>query len=69
MERLRSELRRSRFDGDINVAALSAGEPAGYLPLLHHALLGCSRALASWRPRAQAELDLLLRFFSKMIKL
>jgi hypothetical protein len=46
--RLREELRRSRFSGTVNLDALSSGDPAGFLPLLHFALLGRSHHVASW---------------------
>ena len=48
LERLRDELRRSRYAGEVNSDALAAGEPAGFLPLLHFALLGFSRLVAKW---------------------
>lgn len=45
--RLREELRRSRYDGGLNLDALTAGDPAGFLPLLHFALLH-SQDIALW---------------------
>jgi hypothetical protein len=48
LERLRLELRALRYDGPFDVTALAAGEPAAYLPILHHAFLGASAPLAEW---------------------
>ena len=38
LEKLRGELKRARYDGDLAVDRLAAGDPVGFLPLLHFAL-------------------------------
>lgn len=48
LERLRLELRVLRYDGPFDTRALAAGEPAAFLPLLHHAFLGHSAHVAQW---------------------
>ena len=48
IERVRDELRKSRYDGPVDLTALASGEPAGYLPLLHFVLLRSSRPVAQW---------------------
>lgn len=48
LQKLQAELRRSKYGGALDVAALSTGEPVGYLPLLHFALLGTSQEVAVW---------------------
>ena len=47
--KLRDALRRAKYDGPVDAPALGLGEPAGYLPLLHYALLHSSRTVAAWR--------------------
>ena len=39
IEKLRDHLRRVHYDSALQVDALAAGEPAGFLPLLHFVLL------------------------------
>ena len=46
--RLREELRRARYDGPLDLDALTAGRPSGFLPLLHFALLRLSHPVALW---------------------
>ena len=48
LEKLRGELKRARYDGDLAVDRLAAGDPVGFLPLLHFALLRFSRNVARW---------------------
>ena len=48
LPRLTDALRRARYSGTFDVGALASGDPAGFLPLLHFALLGVSRAVAVW---------------------
>jgi hypothetical protein len=48
LPRLTEALRRARYAGPLDVAALAAGEPAGFLPVLHFALLGASQRVAAW---------------------
>ena len=48
LEKLRGELKRARYDGDLAVDRLAAGDPVGFLPLLHFALLRFSKNVARW---------------------
>lgn len=48
VERLRRELRAVRYDGALDEPALTAGEPAALLPLLHHGFLGFSPHVSRW---------------------
>ena len=48
IEALRTELRRTRVDGQLLLSAISVGDPAGILPLLHFALLRSSRGVERW---------------------
>jgi hypothetical protein len=49
LETLRGELRRARCDvGPLDLDALASGDPAGYLPLLHFAVLRLSKLVARW---------------------
>lgn len=49
LETLRGELRRARGDvGPLDLDALVSGDPAGYLPLLHFAVLKLSKLVARW---------------------
>ena len=48
LERLKDELKRARFDGDLGLDLLAAGDPVGVLPLLHFALLRFSKNVARW---------------------
>lgn len=56
LERLRLELRALRYDGPFDVRALAVGEPAAFLPLLHHAFLGHSAPVAGWLAASGYEL-------------
>ena len=56
LEKLRSELRQWRFSGELHLAELAAGEPAGFLPLLHFILLRASAELAKWLTESGYEL-------------
>ena len=55
--KLRDALRRAKYDGPVDVPALGLGEPAGYLPLLHYALLHSSRPVAAWLATSGYELS------------
>lgn len=48
LERLKDELKRARFDGELGLDLLAAGDPVGVLPLLHFALLRFSKNVARW---------------------
>jgi hypothetical protein len=48
LDRLRSELRKARYEGDLQLDALARGDPSGFLPLLHFTLLHYSRCVARW---------------------
>ena len=48
VERLRGELRRARYDGELSLDAVSSGDPTPFLPLLHFILLGFSKSVAHW---------------------
>ena len=48
LEKLRSELKRARFDGELGLDLLAGGDPVGFLPLLHFALLRSSKNVSRW---------------------
>ena len=55
---LRDELRHARYRRELDTTALLTGDPAGFLPLLHFALLGISSELAQWvRERCGCDLS------------
>ena len=57
IEKLRDHLRRVHYDSALQVDALAAGEPAGFLPLLHFVLLRHSHAVARWLAERGYELS------------